>query len=105
MIRAALTWLFPDRCALCALVGHPDVCDECRKDFQAAGPATWDVSPLAFRAGVYRYQGRAAQAVRRLKYVRSTALAAFMAEALAPRIAELAGEDAIVVPVPIHWRR
>ncbi|RYG24550.1 ComF family protein, partial [bacterium] len=105
MIRVALGWLYPDRCALCALVGHAAVCPECRKDFTPAGPATWGVAPLAFRAGVYRYEGRAAQAVRRLKYVRSTALAGFMAEVLAPRIEELAGQDDLVVPVPIHWRR
>jgi predicted amidophosphoribosyltransferase len=28
-----------------------------------------------------------------------------MADALAPRIDELAGADDLVVPVPIHWRR
>lgn len=105
MIGTALGWLYPDRCALCAVVGHNAVCPECQNDLQPSGPATWDTPPLAFRAGVYRYQGRAAQAVRRLKYVRSTALAGFMAEALAPRIQELACTEDLVVPVPIHWRR
>jgi ComF family protein len=105
VIATALGWLYPERCALCAQIGQPAVCPECAKDFQPAGPAAWDVAPLAFRAGVYRYEGRAAQAVRRLKYVRSTALGNHMAEALAPRIQELAGEDDLVIPVPIHWRR
>ncbi len=100
-----LDWLYPERCALCNRVGLPTVCDDCRSEMVAARPPVGDVTPLSLRASVYVYEGRAAQAVRRLKYSRSTALAAFMAEALAPRIADLAGPDDLVVPVPIHFRR
>ena len=105
MIAAALGWLYPGRCALCARVGLPPVCEDCRAEMAPAEPAKGDVPPLAFRASVYLYEGRAAQAVRRLKYARATALAEAMAEDLAPHIANLAGEADLVVPVPIHPRR
>ncbi len=98
-----LAWLYPARCALCDRVGLPSVCDDCRAEMVCSAPTRGDVAPLAFRASVYTYEGRPAQAVRRLKYNRATALADFMARALAPRIAELA--DDLVVPVPIHPRR
>ena len=58
---------------------------------------------LDFRASLYLYEGRAAQAVRRLKYSRSTSLASFMAEEIAQAAAIY--KDFIVVPVPIHWTR
>ena len=105
MTAAALAWLYPARCALCARVGLPQVCDDCRAALLPAPPPVGEAPPLALRAAVYLYEGRAAQAVRRLKYARSTALAAFMADALAPRIAELTDSEDWVVPVPIHYRR
>ena len=60
---------------------------------------------LDFQASVYRYEGRAGQAVRRLKYERRTGLAKFLGEemfGLANREG-LLGD--LVVPVPIHWTR
>lgn len=66
-------------------------------------PPVGEIAPLAFRASVYLYEGRAAQAVRRLKYGRATSLAAAMADDLASHIRAL-GED-LIVPVPIHRRR
>jgi ComF family protein len=59
--------------------------------------------PVSFRAIVYRYEDRAAQAVRRLKYNRSTGLAPWMAEEIAQASAKLPFDA--VVPVPIHWSR
>ena len=105
MIAGLLGLLYPDRCALCDRIGLPAVCDDCRAEMRPAPTPRGEVPPLAFRATVYAYEGRAAQAVRRLKYDRATALAAFMAEALAPRLAELVDEGDLVLPVPIHPRR
>ncbi len=105
MIAGLLGLLYPERCALCDRIGHSVACDDCRAEMRPAPQPIGDVAPLSLRATVYAYEGRAAQAVRRLKYERATALAAFMAETLAPIIAELAGEDDLVVPVPIHFRR
>ena len=105
MIAGLLGLLYPERCALCDRVGLPAFCDDCRAEMRPAPMPIGDVPPLAFRATVYAYEGRAAQAVRRLKYNRATALGVAMSDLLAPRIAELAGEDDLVVPVPIHFRR
>ena len=62
--------------------------------------------PVAEGAALYRYESRAAQAVRRLKYSRVTTLIDTLAELI--RIGyermDLDEYDAIV-PIPIHWRR
>jgi len=60
---------------------------------------------LDYRGCLFRYPGRAGQAVRRLKYQRSTSLAEYMAEALSSAVAEEGLEFDIAVPVPIHWFR
>lgn len=61
---------------------------------------------ISFRASAFTYEGRAGQAVRRLKYERATALASFMAA----KVYETASDqnllqDRLVIPVPIHWSR
>jgi ComF family protein len=53
---------------------------------------------------LFAYEGRAAQAVRRLKYSRATSLAGPMAELLEEARRLLPPHDWIV-PVPIHWAR
>jgi ComF family protein len=60
---------------------------------------------LAFRAHVYDYTGRPAQAVRRLKYSRATSLAEFMSHEILEAALRLGVEQHVAVPVPIHWRR
>jgi ComF family protein len=60
---------------------------------------------LVFRACTFAYSGRAAQAVRRLKYGRATSLVKYMATQVANRIDELADEDAKIIPVPLHPAR
>jgi len=65
-----------------------------------------DEGPVSRRGSVMRYEGRAAQAVQRLKYERVTSHAAWMASQMA-EFAEKTGLDRVdvVVPVPIHWSR
>jgi ComF family protein len=104
-IHRALGWLYPERCALCARVGLPALCADCRAEMLLAPPPVGASAPLTFRVHAFEYEGRAGQAVRRLKYSRATALAQAMATELAPFIRDLAGEDDLVVPVPIHPRR
>jgi ComF family protein len=58
---------------------------------------------LAYKAAIYDYSGRAGQAVRRLKYARSTSLSDWMASQIA-RTAALVPFD-VAVAVPIHWTR
>jgi ComF family protein len=62
-------------------------------------------SELDYRGCLYRYPGRAGQAVRRLKYLRSTSLAAFMSQSLAQVVESEGIEYDVAVPVPIHWFR
>lgn len=64
-----------------------------------------DIQGIEFRATLFRYTGRAAQAVRRLKYSRSTSLVGWLAEQMADSLSELLIEEDIIVPVPIHWSR
>ena len=67
--------------------------------------AYYEDGALDFRGCVYRYPGRAGQAVRKLKYQRATSLADSMAQILAQSVLEEGAEFDIAVPVPIHWFR
>jgi ComF family protein len=58
---------------------------------------------LSYRRALYEYDGRAGQAVRRLKFARSTVLAPFMAGEIAKAVREL--DVDLIVPVPIHLSR
>lgn len=102
-----LDCIYPSQCALCGLSGEPAVCESCRSDMIPM-PAGADPPPspgLSFRISAYEYGGRAAQAVRRLKYGRATALAPFMAETLLGLAVKHDLADWAAVPVPIHWSR
>jgi ComF family protein len=63
------------------------------------------VDELEFQGSVFRYPGRAGQAVRRLKYDRRTGLAPFMAEAIRTSIESEGIEFDLAIPIPIHWFR
>lgn len=109
--RAGVRSVYPDKCALCDRVGEPAICSSCRNEFVpdhrgliAGTPA----DPFSFRVHSYRYEGRAAQAVRRLKYDRATSLATPMSHMLAEakdRHDASFPPDTVVVPIPIHWTR
>lgn len=102
----ALDWLYPPKCPLCERLSDEVPCRGCREDMKPAEPRWVSESsgPLEFRACVYQYEGRAGQAVRKLKYSRSTSLADWMACEVARLVSDLGDED-WVVPVPIHWSR
>jgi len=106
--NAALDWIYPPQCALCTRIGSPPVCDVCSSEMSPLVPFEEGVadSILSFRLSAFAYEGRAAQAVRRLKYSRATSLAVFMASAIA-EIADSTevSRDRVIVPVPIHWSR
>ena len=105
----ALDWFFPRRCALCGLIGPDSLCANCLGEFQPnETPIEFLGSrdALEFRAAPFRYDGRAAQAVRRLKYNRSTALGPPLAQLIKTAYNELEGGDFdAIIPVPIHWLR
>jgi ComF family protein len=108
--QTALDWLYPSRCALCGLICTDDpVCTTCYGEFQRLeAPIELFArhEDLSFRASIYKYSGRAAQAVRRLKYQRSTVLSSFLAEEIARGYEEFGFESfQAILPVPIHWLR
>jgi len=105
----ALDLVYPRKCPLCTLLSDRSPCAACQDEFVKSEPFVLSFregeSPLDYRAAIYRYEGRAAQAVRRLKYNRSTSLAAALAQDLAEAFDRLGFEPDLVVPVPIHWSR
>lgn len=100
-----LDLVFPAKCGLCGSIGRKPVCPECLAEFQ---PAASLLAPAGCEliAGVADYSGRAAQAVRRLKYERVTSLAAPMGKMLTAKAEEnnLFGCH-LAVPVPISRSR
>lgn len=107
--QTVLDWLYPQRCGLCGRLGPDRICKDCRDEMVAAeeparpGPMH---SPLETIYTLWSYEGRAGQAVRRLKYSRVTALAAPMAEMMAEHyLAHGLDVYDIVAPVPIHRSR
>ena len=77
--------------------GGGRVCGRCR-----AAPL-----PLERIAAPWRFGGQLATAIRRLKFAGRAHVARDLAPLWAPLIAAAAGgaDGAIVVPVPLHWRR
>ncbi|MBI5705418.1 MAG: ComF family protein [Armatimonadetes bacterium] len=91
------------------MLGGPAICSVCEGDFELfdadIAPRT-ETEPLDGMARLYRYKGRAAQAVQRLKYARCTSLI----EPMARRLADYAEKVGLLhydlfVPVPIHASR
>jgi ComF family protein len=70
-----------------------------------------DESPIASMpdldavASVFQYEGRAAQAIRNLKYHRITSLARPMSRLMAQTLEQQSWDIDLVVPVPIHFSR
>ena len=109
MFEAPLRWLYPDRCELCKRIGRPAICQECLDELKPLEERTQtfhDTSDVKAIASVYAFEGRAAQAVKQLKYNRSTALAAPMARLLLDALPSFDLPDFDhVVAVPIHASR
>lgn len=61
--------------------------------------------PIDQIASPWRFGGQLAVAIRRLKHAGHTCVARTLAPLWAPLIAAAASDGAIVVPVPLHWRR
>ncbi|MDR3687932.1 MAG: ComF family protein [Fimbriimonas sp.] len=102
-----LDTVYPPKCALCRSLSKSNPCIQCIAEMEAADPvfSYWKDGPVDFRATIYRYPGRAGQAVRRLKYNRATSLAPFMAYAIAGAIVDEGLEFDLAAPIPIHWTR
>lgn len=103
--------VYPDKCALCERIGEPPICESCRREFveDDRGLITGEAGgAIHTRLHCFTYEGRAAQAVRRLKFERSTVLAAPMAAMLSAHFESVVSINKrfdFVVPIPIHWSR
>ena len=118
-----LDWLFTPQCPACA-APSASLCEACAGTLVELGPAcpacaepTGDearvckrcrASPLPLDQIVspWRFGGQLALAIRRLKFAQRGHVARDVAPLWAPLIAAVAiANDAIVVPIPMHWRR
>ncbi|MBS1724236.1 MAG: ComF family protein [Armatimonadetes bacterium] len=105
MVHRLLDWIYPPKCGLCGALGETAICQECFDEMEP-GPSGQRqlVGQLDWVASTYLFDGRSAQAVRRLKYSRVTSLAGPMSAVLEDRRVLLPGHD-VIVPVPIHPSR
>ncbi len=117
-----LDWLFAPQCAACG-VPSMTLCDACSGSLDELGPAcprcaepTGELSVICRRCAIsppplerivspWRFGGQLAIAIRRLKFTGRSHIAREVAPLWAPLVAAAAEPDAIVVPVPLHWRR
>ena len=117
-----LDWLFRPQCAGC---GKPAkaMCETCAASLAELGPAcprcaeptgersvvcrrcARDPLPLERVVAPWRFGGELASAIRRLKFTGASHVARTLAPLWAPLVAAAASDGAIVVPVPLHWRR
>ena len=124
-IAAVVDWIFRPQCAAC---GAPaaTLCDACRASLVELGPActrcaepagdddapgscrrcrAWPL-PIDRVVAPWRFGGQLASAIRRLKFANRAHIARDLAPLWAPVLAAAVAEhDAIVVAVPLHWRR
>ncbi|HET9623058.1 MAG TPA: double zinc ribbon domain-containing protein, partial [Kofleriaceae bacterium] len=118
-----LDWLFRPQCAACGVPAQT-LCDACRGSLVELGPACPRCGepvgsagaacarcsraplPLARVIAPWRFGGQLASAIRRLKFTGAAHIARDLAPLWAPALAAaVAAHDAIVVAVPLHWRR
>jgi ComF family protein len=125
MIDLLAGWIFRPQCAACG-VPAVTLCDACRGSLVELGPGcprcseptgdptgavtcrrcARDPLPLARVVAPWRFGGQLASAIRRLKFAGRAHIARDIAPLWAPVLAAAVAElDAVVVPVPLHWRR
>jgi ComF family protein len=116
-----LDWLFTPQCAACSCRAST-LCEPCAASLLELGAAcsrcaepteatlcrrcTTDPLPLDRILAPWRFGGQLATAIRRLKFANATHIARDLAPLWAPLLAAVVEvHDAIVIPVPLHWRR
>lgn len=118
-----IDWIFGPQCAACGAAATT-LCEACRASLVELGPAcprcaeptgeraelcrrcAREPLPLDGVAAPWRFGGQLALAIRRLKFAGRAHVARDVAPLWAPVLAAAVAErDAVVVPVPLHWRR
>ncbi|MGE5187065.1 MAG: ComF family protein [Acidobacteriota bacterium] len=117
-----LDWLFRPQCPGC---GNPAAafCEVCARSLVELGAAcprcaeptgatsvvcrrcAREPLPLERIVAPWRFGGELATAIRRLKFAGAAHVARALAPLWSPLVAAAAADGAIVVPVPLHWRR
>jgi predicted amidophosphoribosyltransferase len=104
LFSSVLDLVYPPKCALCGQLGEKHalctVCFDAFKPLEKQLSYSAIPSPLDYWASLYLYEGRAAQAVRLLKYKRVTSLAKPLSQLIWQGIQELGltevdGEDTL----------
>jgi ComF family protein len=102
-----LEWLWRPQCAACGTLADEPLCDACAVTLVEADEPR-SIGPLYRVVAPWRFGGQLASAVRRLKFAGATHVARTVAPLWSPvleaALAEL-GDEALIVPVPLHWRR
>lgn len=114
----SLDWLFRPQCVACLAPGST-LCTPCTASLLELGAACPSCAepgegicrrcrvappPLDLVVAPWRFGGALATAIRRLKFRGATHCARGLAPLWAPLVAA-AADDALVVPIPLHWRR
>lgn len=117
-----LDWLFRPQCAACTALEAP-MCGPCAGTLDELGAACVRCAepmrepaatcrrcaaaplPLDRIVAPWRFGGQLAVAIKRLKFAGASHVARAIAPLWAPLVAAAAEENAVVVPVPLHWRR
>lgn len=117
-----MEWIFRPQCAACGAAAVT-LCEACRGSLVEIGAACprcaepgerdelcrrcrIDPLPLDGVVAPWRFGGQLAEAIRRLKFASRAHIARDVAPLWAPLLAAVVeAHDAIVVPVPLHWRR
>ncbi|HSS00493.1 MAG TPA: phosphoribosyltransferase family protein [Kofleriaceae bacterium] len=117
-----IDWIFRSQCAACGAPAET-LCSACSASLEEMGPACPSCAeptgeraatcarcavnplPLDGVAAPWRFGGQLASAIRRLKFAGRAHIARDVAPLWAPALAAAADRGALVVPVPLHWRR
>jgi len=116
-----LDWLFAPQCAACGTAAET-LCESCARTLLELGRACMrcaepcetdlcrrcavDPLPLDQVVSPWRFGGQLATAIRRLKFAARAHVARDLAPLWAPLLAAAAeAHDAVITPVPMHWRR
>jgi len=117
-----LDWIFRPQCAACSKPATT-LCETCAASLVELGAAcprcaepcgerailcrrcAREPLPLDRIVAPWRFGGELATAIRRLKFAGAAHVARTVAPLWAPLVAAAAADGALVVPVPLHWRR
>ena len=107
-VRPISTLLYPSKCGVCSAAGAETLCEICSADLAKlerplARPHERELSATL---ACFPHQDIAGEIVRRVKYDRVFPLCQLIAGELGKLADQVDPESgAVIVPIPIHWRR